>query len=267
MEFNKTEKVSERGIISGRRNTAFLRNRYQTELDNANAAAINMVHYCEEQNVYLKQSFNKARGIKASIIAHEKERENAYESLGNLLNKETNFEKFMYKETAEMYKKVSKSQTVKNIRIKSEMNDSDNELKFASMMKYLDKYPEYQTKSSFKKIIDKIETKEKELRESKINYNKAASKYHDLLQSFKIYLQKAKDKIDAYYQILEEGKEKINNTRYKKGFIYKFSSEKAKQEINLDTLKHRITQIKNTLSIMENELSGYDGRKFSELDY
>ena len=145
-DFDKTEQIPEIGVVSGRRNTLFLRNKYQTELDNANAAVVDMVHYCQEQDDELKQAFNKAQGIKASISAHEKERESAYDALGNLLNKETNFEKEMHKETTGMYKELSKNQSTKNVKVKQRMVHSDNEMNFASMMKYLDKYPEYQTK-------------------------------------------------------------------------------------------------------------------------
>ena len=60
----------------------------------------------------------------------------------------------MHKETTGMYKEVSKAQAAKSIKIKQRMVSSDNEMRFASMMKYLDKYPEYQSKSSFKKIVD-----------------------------------------------------------------------------------------------------------------
>lgn len=267
-KFNQTKQIPERGILSGRRNTAFLRNRYQTELDNANASVVDMVHFCEEQHRWLKEAFNKSQGLNASIAAHEKERENAYEALNNLLNKEKDFESFMHKETAGMYKEVSKNQSAKNIKIKQRMVGSDNEMRFSAMMRYLDKYPEYQTKSSFKKITDKIEEKEKEIRNAKIDYNKSVSRYHELLQLSRGHIQKAKDKIAAYYQILEEGKKKIENTRYKKGIVYKFfTSERAKQEVTLDTLHHRMTQFENSLKIIEEELSQYEGRKFVELDY
>ncbi len=267
-EFNKTKQVEEKGVLSGRKDTAFLRNRYQTELDNANASVVDMVHYCEDQNKELKQAFNKAQGIKASISAHEKERESAYESLGNLLNKETDFEKVMHKETTGMYTEVSKNQSANNVKIKQRMVNSDNEMRFASMMKYLEKYPEYQTKSSFKKILDKIEEKEREIRNAKIDYNKAVSRYHDLLQAFKIYIQKAKDKIKVYHDLLGEGQKRIDETRYKRGVIYKlFTSERKRQEVTLDTLKHRIPQFENTLKIIDEELSQYEGRKFVELDY
>ncbi len=267
--FNTTEQVKEKGsFITGKKDAIFLRNKYQTELDNANSAVINMVHYCEEQSVNLKKAFNEAQGIKASIEAHEKERENAYEALGNLLNKETDFEKFMHKETTGMYKEISKNQSAKGIKIKQRMTNSDNEMKFASMIKYLDKYPEYQSKSSFKKISDKIEEKERELRSAKIDYNKAVSSYHDLLQAFKFHIQKAKDKIEMYYKLLKEGEEKLNGTRYKRGVIHKlFATERTKNETSLDTIKHRLPQAENTLKIIEGELSDYRGRKFVELDY
>lgn len=267
MPFDTTEQTKEKGLLTGRRDAAFLRNKYQTELDNANAAIVNMVHYCEEQNDDLKKAFNSAQGLKATISAHEKERENAYDALGNLLNKEKDFEAFMHKETTGMYKEVSKNQQVNNLKIKQRMVDSDSEMRFAAMMKYLDKYPEYQTKSSFKKLMDKIEEKERELRHAKEDYNKAVSRYHDLLQAFKIYIQKAEDKIKTYYSFLEEGKAKVAETRYVKGIVYKFSSERAKQEVNIDTTKHRIKQFEGTLGIIKSELSQYEGRKFVELEY
>jgi hypothetical protein len=265
-DFNTTEHVPEKGILTGRRNAAFLRNRYQTELDNANAAVVDMVHYCEEQSVELKQAFNKAQGIKASITAHETERENAYEALGNLISKEEKLEKEMWKTTTDAQKDIAKNQKTSTVKQKTKFGDQ--EVTFNSMMKVMDKYPEYQSKSSFKQIMNKIEEKEKELREAKIDYNKAVSAYHDLLQRFKIYIQKAKDKVKMYHQTLDVGQKEIDGTRYKKGFVYKlFASERSKQEINLDTLKHRIPQFENTLKIIEEELSGYEGRKFVELAY
>ncbi len=267
MPFDTTEQTEEKGLITGRRNAAFLRNKYQTELDNANAAVVNMVHYCQEQNDDLKKAFNSAQGLKATISAHEKERENAYDSLGNLLNKEKDFEAFMHKETTEMYKEVSKNQQAKNIKIKQRMIDSDSEMRFASMMKYLDKYPEYQTKSSFKKLMDKIEEKERELRQAKEEYNRAVSKYHELLQAFKIHIHKAEGKIKVYYSLLEEGKQKISETRYVNGIFHKLSSERAKQEVTIDTTKHRIAIFEGTLKIIKEEFSQYDGRKFVELEY
>lgn len=266
-EFNQTEQIPEKGLISGRRNTIFIRNKYQTELDNANAAVVDMVHYCEDKSKELKEAFNRSQGIKASIQAHEKERENAYDNLNNLLNKEKDFEAFMHKETIGMYKEVSKNQSAKSINVKQRMTNSDNEMRFASMMKYVDKYPEYQTKSSFKKILDKIEEKEREIRNAKIDYNKAVSAYHDLLQTFKVHIQKARDKVKMYHLLLEEGKKRIDETRYKKGIFYKLSSERKKNETNLDTIKHRMSQFENTLKIIEEELSQYSGRKFVELEY
>lgn len=267
-DFNATEQVAEKGLITGRRNTAFLRNRYQTELDNANAAVVDMVHYCEEQSSELKKAFNKAEGIKANIAIHKKERGNAYEALNNLLKKEIDFEGFMNKETLSMYKEVSKNQSAKGINVKQRMINSDNEIYTAGMMKYLDKHPDIGAKSSIHKIQDRIIEEDKRVSEYETDAKKAVSAYHDLLQEFKIWIQKAKDKIKEYHRILEEGQKKIDETRYKKGVIYKvFTSERRKQEVNLDTIKHRMPQFENTLKIIEEELSAYEGRKFKEVEY
>ncbi len=266
-EFNTTEQIEEKGIISGRKNTIFLRNKYQTELDNANAAVVDMVHYCQRRSEELKESFNKAQGIRASIKPHEKERENAYTSLGNLLNREKGFEAFMHKETSGMYKNVFSNRPAKSIKIKQKINNSDNEMIFASMVKYIKKYPEYQTKSSFKRIYDKILEQEKEIREIEVASKKAVSAYHNCLTPFEINVQKANDKIKMYHQLLEEGQRKIDETRYKRGIFYKLTSERKRNEANLDIIKHRMSQFENTLKIIEDELSQYEGIKFKEMEY
>lgn len=263
-EFNKTEQIPEKGFAKG---LIFLKNKYQTLIDNDDVAIANMVHYLEEQKHELSDARTTAEGLKQDVGAHEKERENAYEALGNLLNKETDFEKAMHKETTGMYKEVSKNQASKSIKIKQRMNDSDNEMRFASMMKYLEKYPEYQTRSSFKKILDKIEEKEREIRQAKKEYHKAVSDNNAKISRFKEWIQKAKDKIAIYERDLKEGETKIQSHWYYKTFL-KISSTKTKETLILDTSKHRgKMQFENTLKIIEEGLSEYKGRKFLELDY
>ena len=101
--------------------------------------------------------------------------------------------------------------------------------------------------------MDKIEEKERELRQAKEEYNRAVSKYHELLQAFKIHIHKAEGKIKVYYSLLEEGKQKISETRYVNGIFHKLSSERAKQEVTIDTTKHRIAIFEGTLKIIKEE--------------
>lgn len=260
--FNTTKQIPEKGnIISGRKDAIFLRNKYQTELDNAHASIVNMVHRIEESNARLKEQYNYAQSVKRNIEAHEEERNSLYETLENLLKRETDFESKMWKDT-------QKGRKVKSVTIKQKFNESDiDEMKYDSMLEYLKQYPEYASKASFRKIIDKIEEKEREIRREKQQYNQSVSKYNYFLSLFEKDIQKSEDKFAAYDKILSEAKKKIGETRYIKSVFYKFASEKTKAEVNVDMLHHRVEQFKNTLNIIKSELSENKRRKFVEMNY
>ncbi len=248
-------------IISGKPDAIFLRNKYQTELDNAHASIVNMVHYIEDENKELKEVYNRAQGLKRDIEAHEKERANLYDSLGNLLNKETDFEKKMWETT-------QKGRKVKSVTIKQKFKDSDiEEMRYDSMLEYLKQYPEYASKSTFKKITEKIDEKEREIRFAKKSYHYAVSRYNHLLSLFEKNLTKADDKFVAYDKVLQEGEKKLSETRYRKSMFYKLASEKTKAEVNLDTLQHRVEQFRHTLDIIKREHSQNKSREFVEMEY
>ncbi|MFA5125872.1 MAG: LemA family protein [archaeon] len=270
-EFDTTTRVEEKGLLgklTGENDAIYLRNKHQTEIDNAWSAIVNMVHYIESESYELKESYNKAQGIKRDIEAHEVEREKLYTNLGNLLNKETDFEKEMYKETTKMYKDVSKNQQAKSVNIKQRLKDSEvNEMKFASMMKYLEKYPEYQNKSSFKNITDKIDVKEREIREEKKKYNDAVSKYNNFLSNYPIWIKKAEDKVDIYEKLVKEAKEKLENLRYKKSILHTLATEKTKSSIAIDTTSHRLDQFTNTLNLLKQEHNKNKIKEFEEMQY
>jgi len=82
--YNQTWVHEENGLggkISGFNDAVFLRNTYQSELDNANAALVNMVHHLEEESKRLKGYYNAAPGIKKNIEALQQERHDLYSSL------------------------------------------------------------------------------------------------------------------------------------------------------------------------------------------
>ncbi len=261
-EFNSTRQVEEKGSwLTGRPEAIWVRNKYQTELDNSHSAVVNMVHYCEEKNEELKSAYNFAQGIKRNIDAHMSERASAFDSLNNLLNKETKFEEGMWKTT-------QKGRKVKSITVKQKFKESDvDEMRFDSMLEYLKQYPEYASKSSFRKILDKIEEKEREIRHAKQEYHKAVSNYNHLLSMFATYIQKAQDKIDVYEKILTEGEKKLASTRYVKSVFFKLASEKTKSEVTLDTLQHRIKQFSNTLDLIKKDHAQNKGKEFVEMEY
>jgi hypothetical protein len=257
-----TETVNEKGSrLTGSDDAIFLRNRFQKELDNAHASVVNHVHFVEEKGAKTKVLFNDAQRLKRDIEVHLSERNSLYESLGNLLNKETSFEKEMWKTTQDGNK-------ITSLNIKQKFKESDvDEMRFDSMMDYLKQYPTYASKPSFKTILDQIREKEKDIRYKKENYNKTVSLYNTELLGFEKDIRKAEDKFNAYEVIFKEGKEKLDNCRYKNGFFFKLASEKTKAKVTLDTLTHRIDQFKNTLEIMKKEYSQNSGKTFVEMEY
>lgn len=260
---NTTKMIPSKGnnILTGRPDAIFLRNKFQMEIDNSWAEVVNNVNYVEEESQKLHDDFNRAQGLKQDIKAHEAERADLYESFGNLLTKETNFED-------KMWQTAQKGRNVKSINVKQNIKESDvEEMHFDTMRDYIKQYPEYTSKSSFKKILDKIEQKDGEIRQVKKMYNDAVSNYNSNLPFFEKQIQKAQDKFVAYDNVLKEGKEKLDSCRYRNSIFYKIASEDVKAEVNIDVLNHRVEQFRNTLEILKGEFVQIQRKTFVEMEF
>ncbi len=247
--------------ITGSDDALFLKKRYQQELDNANMAIVNHVHRLEEKTTRTKQLLNDAERLKHDIQVHQDERNDLYNSLGNLLNKETDFEKGMWQTT-------QKSAKVNNIHINQRFKESDvDEMRFSSMLDYLRQYPIYASKPTFKAILEHIQQKEREIRYKKENYNRSVSLYNTEVLEFEKELQKTDDKFSAYEKILKEGMEKLDGCRYKKSIFFKLANEETKHKVSLDILDHRVEQFRNTWEIIKREYAQNTGKTFTTIEY
>ena len=138
-------------------------------------------------NHKLKYALSDAQKFKKDIIADEEEKVKLYESLGNLLNKETNFEK-------EMWNTTQKGRKVKSITIKQKFKDSDiDTARFDAMQDYLKQYPEYASKSSFRTILNKIGEIEEGIKLTKKKYNEEVSRVLRELAYFPRNIMEAED--------------------------------------------------------------------------
>jgi len=253
------------GRISGRSDAVFLRNKYQNELDNANVAIVEHVHFLENKMKELKGAFDNAQRLKKNIEAHLDERKTLYENLENLLANEKGHEKEMWFETLQSRIQEMKD---KNITVFPKLKDSDVEsMNIGSTLDHPKQYPDSKIKDRYQKILNDIEWKEKEIRKERELYNGAVSSYNFFLTPFEKNIQKAEDKFSAYDKILQEGTKRSNDCRYSGSIFYKLSSEKSKDEISLNTLSHRVEQFKNTLDIIKRNLSQYETKKFVEMQY
>ncbi len=253
------------GKITGRSDAVFIRNKYQTELDNAHAAIVNMVHRTENNLSTLKGAYDNSQRLKKNIEAHLEERKMLYQSLENLLANEKGHEKEMWFETLK-----TRVQEVKdrNITVFQKSKDSDVEsMNIGSSLDYPKQYPDSKIKERYEKILNDIEWKEKEVRKEKEKYYSEVATYNNSLSFFEKDILKSEDKFAAYDSILKEGTQKLQGCRYHGSILHKLSSEKSKDEISLDTLTHRIDQFRNTLELIKRDLSQYQGKKFVEMQY
>lgn len=249
------------GKITGFSDAVYLRNTYQSQLDDDHQAIVDMVHYIENQRKKLIGEYNAAQAIKRNIEAHQQERADLYTSLNNLLTKETDF-------AITSIKTIQEGQKATTINIRQKIKDSDiEEMQYGAMLQYLKDHPKYSSNPAFSTIQDQIIKKEKEIRIEKKNYNDRVAQYNYLLQELQKSIQKAEDKFSKYQRDLIEGGQRLQSCRYHSSIFYRFASEKKRDMVNLTTLNHRIEQFRNTLSMIKNEMAQYEGRKFVEMDY
>lgn len=218
--------------LTGKKDAITIKKRYQEQLDENFGRIMKQIHLLHEMNHKLKWPMSQIEKLQRDMAADEQERADLYSSLQNLLLKETTFEK-------DMWDKTLKGQKVKSITVKQKFHDTDiDEVKYNAMQEYLKQYPQYVSKSSFSKILDKISEIEKGIKDTKKDMHKEYTDAKREIAYFPSNIMNARNKIATYKKILAEGEEKLKKMRYNKSLLYKLASESTKLAVTLDTLKH-----------------------------
>lgn len=229
--------------LTGKQDAIAIKEEYQKALDYAHEKVKSNVKHLYEMNHKLKYAKAGAKKFKDNMVADEEEKNKLYESLGNLLNKETNFEK-------EMMGLSQKGKKATTIKVKNKDVDDVN----VAMREYLDKYPEYASKSSFKRILDRISEIEQGIKNTKKQYNEQVSIILRELEYFPRVIMEAEDKISVFRKQLKEGAEKLSKMRYLRSVFYKLSSEKEKMKVNIHILYYRIDEFEKTVEQLKKEV-------------
>ncbi|MBN1175070.1 hypothetical protein JXA48_00345 [Candidatus Woesearchaeota archaeon] len=234
--------------ITGKKDAIAIKEEYQQALNRTHEEVKSKVKWLYGMNHKLKDNMALIHKYKNDLKADEEEKSELYVSLNNLLVKETNFEK-------EMLKTSQKGKKNTNVTIKPKIKDSEvDDFRINAMQEYLDKYPEYTSKSSFKKILDKITEIESGIKETKKKYNKAESEVKRELSYWPRNLLEAKDLVKRFKSQLKEATEKLGKMRYLKSVAYRLSSEKEKMKVNIHTLYYRMDEMDNTIKTFEDEV-------------
>lgn len=245
--------------ITGKQDAIAIKEEYQKALDYTHEQVRKQIGVLYNMNHKLKWGLSEIQKFKKDIIVDEEERARLYTDLNNLLNKETNFEKTMM-QTSQKGKKSS------NVKIKPKFKDVD-EVKFNAMQDYLDKYPEYASKSSFKKILEKIENIESGIKKTKKEYNRAVTDVLRELSYFPGNIKNAEDKIKRFKDQLKEANEKLKNMRFLKSIAYKLASEREKSKVNINTLYYRIEEKENVVKGLKEEVERARRQDLEEMEY
>ena len=234
--------------ITGKKDALFLKKRYQERLDEQHGLLKRKLDWLRMMNHKLKDALKEMQRLGADIEADEEERKKLYFSLNELLDKEMKHEGGMFEKYVPAIENNSFSQHQR-------FKDSDiEEAIFGNVMSFLDKYPEYRTRESFKNLINQIEKVEAGIKATKKQMNSAVADALNEIAYFPRNFIEYRDLDKKYYEILGEGTERIENCRYVKGRLFQMLTEEDKKNILIDTLNHDPDHFKNTVDRLEIEV-------------
>ncbi len=245
--------------ITGKQDAIAIKEEYQKALNYTHEEVKKKVEWLYGMNHKLKDNLALAQKYKKDLVADEEAKDKEYANLNNLLIKETNFEKEMLK-TSQKGKKSSIT------KIKPKFKDVD-EVRFNAMQDYLDKYPEYASKSSFKKILDKISEVEKGIKDTKKNYNRSVSEVLREISYWSRNYMEAENLVKKFKEQIKEAKEKLSKMRYLRSIAYKLASEKEKMKVNIHTLYYRIDEMEDTIRKLNEEYEKARRQDLEEMEY
>lgn len=247
--------------ITGKKDAIAIKEEYQKALDHTYNQVKSKVKWLYGMNHKLKDNLAAVQKYKKDILADQEEKLGLYATLNNLLVKETSFEK-------EMLKESKKGRAKTKVTIKPRIKDSDvDDFRINAVQEYLDKYPEYASKSSFKKILEKISETEKGIKDTKKKYNAAVSEVLKELAYWPRNIMEAEDLVKRFKEQLKEGSVKLKGMRYLKGVAYKLASEREKMKVNINTLYYQIDEKEGTIKQLKAEVAKAKKQDLEEMAY
>ena len=252
------------GRLSKREEATSLRNKYQTELNNANASLVNEVHHVErEMRKVTLDYYNEAQALKADIKTRLTERKSLFDTLDAQIEKERGQE-------YELFKIKPQGTNITADRLPGEVHigglGSLGVVNTASL-KYLERYPSMASTPFVRDIIDKIELKEGEIRKKAESWHRAIAGFNRSLPEYKTCVIKCEENLARYHKVLKEGSDLINSCSYVKSVWFRMLSQKEKDAILVQTLQHTTEKWEHIIEEFKHDLSQWQSQPFTELTY
>ena len=248
------------GKLTGRQEMAYVRNRYQKQLDIDNSDVIRKIWDIETIFKDIHITRNDVDRLKQDTDRHLEERDRIYTNLQNILVKEEGYEEKMLSETMKGMK------TKGPVTVKQKLKDVDiDTIQVGSVEQYKRLYPHY-GKEVFTNV-NQFKDKEKEIRQIQEEHNQAVSRFNALLENASVGMLKAEDNFAKYDRTKSEGEKELASCRYYNSVFYKVSSKKTKVELSVDTLGHNIEKFRHTLQLLKDEYSTYKAKPLELIKY
>lgn len=250
VDFNKTKHIKKGGILStltGKNDVIYLRNYWQTELDNAWSALINMQHYIEDDENFGRMKTrwgwfagNRAKIESAKFQMKQKWGDNPYLTIATRIKQDQDYSERMWKIHQDMYKATGKSGNY------SRSFEAVNVTKEA-VREYVKQYPKIEIKNDVDKIIKDEELIAQYIEQHLDNLAKLRVRFN----TFKIQLNKLESKLAAYNKILEDGNSALSECRYNKSVLSTLSTAETRMSLKLNVTSHRVDQVIGTVNILK----------------
>jgi hypothetical protein len=267
--FNATPQVKGGNRLTGSEEAIALRNKYQTELDNANAALINQVHHTENENRRkVLDYYHQSQALKEDIKTRQAERSALIDELKSQIDKERGQEFKMWQQSPQGLK-INTTQGFRSDSTQAGIGNVGN-ISPSPVLKFLEQYPKLASTPFIRDMLDRVERLEGEIRRKAESYHQSVAGFNRELPFYEKNVLKCQENLTRYHKILDEGTTKIDNCRYVnhgKGICFRILSQKEKDGILLQTLPHVTEKWESMIALFKKDLDQYQSHSFTELSY
>jgi hypothetical protein len=244
------------GRITGRTDVIFLKNKYQSLIDDKLIEVWNFIHRMEDNEVGVNWADKEVKSRRAVIKTLIDDENLKLSQLEHTLENARDDDKHSWDKTTDVLKEGAKSPTnVYSSRglFETGVGPIINTPHLQFPARYQDgpmKNQENQLSFDIKNIRDRIIYE-------KQKYVKSVRDYDALLQTFAKDLIKVDEDLKKYQSLLDEGRKRISESRYITGIFYLFSSQENKMSLELDVTRHDVSKAKLAIDGLKLRISKY----------
>jgi len=244
------------GTISGRSDVVTLKNKYQSLVDDKLTDVWNFIHRMEDNESNINWADKDVKSRRAVIKTLIDDENLKLSQLENALGNARADDKQSWDKTTDVLKEGSKS-PINVYSNRGVFESGTGPIINVPRSQFPTRYQNGPMKDQERQISSDIKNIRDKIIYEKQQYVKSVKNYDALLQAFTKDLIKVDEDLKRYQYLLEEGRKKISECRYTNSFVYRFSSQKNKLDLELDTTKHDVSKAIACINDLKSRISKY----------